>query len=64
MSETNMVLLAGHVPIQARPSVCNWSKLPLGLQTLSVIKIQVSIHQEKVISEHCQTVTVGPCELY
>ena len=34
------------------------------LQALAVIKIQISIHQKKALSELCRTITVGGCELY
>ena len=33
------------------------------LQALAVIKIQISIHEKKALSELCQTITVGHCEL-
>ena len=33
------------------------------LQALAVIKIQISIHQKKALSQLCQTITVGRCEL-
>ena len=33
------------------------------LQALAVIKIQISLHQKKALSELCQTITVGHCEL-
>ena len=33
------------------------------LQALVIVKIQISIHQKKALSELCRPITVGRCEL-